>query len=142
MKYLPYVKYVLLLLCVIAFIAGVASWDSTDDRAVTGGLDFLFGVSIALIVLSICSVVFMPLIGVFQNPKSAKGSLVGLLLVAAIFAVSYVMASADPITLASGKIIDNVGELKFADTSLYAMYFSFAGVILSIVGSELYKIFK
>ncbi len=144
MKFIPYLKYVLLILCIIAFVAGVASWDSTpgNDRVVTGGLEFLFFISAALVILTICSAVLMPLIGVFQNPKTAKRSLFGLVLVVIMFVVAYAMSSDEPITLANGTVLDNVADLRFADTALYAMYISFAGVLVSIVGSELYKIFK
>ncbi|MFR9543157.1 MAG: hypothetical protein SNH27_14020 [Rikenellaceae bacterium] len=142
MKFIPYIKFILLILGIVAFLAGVSSWDSTNPNAITGGLDFLFTIAAAFIVITVVASVLMPTFALLQNPKAAKSSLLGLLLVAAMFIVAYSMSSSEPITLASGKVMDSVGELKFADTSLYAMYITFAGVILSIVGTEIYKIFK
>ncbi len=142
MKFVPYIKHILLVLCIVVFVAAMASYDSASPRMVTGGLDLLFTVSAVLIIFTIVAAIAMPLVNVLQNPKSALRSLLGLVLVAAMFFVAYGLASEDPITLASGKILDNVSELKFADTALYSMYIAFGGVILSIVGTEIYKIFK
>ncbi len=142
MKFIPYIKYVLLVLCVVIFVAAMAMYDSANPRDINAGLDLLFNISAILVILTIVSAIAMPLIGILQNPKAAVKSFVGFALVAVMFIVAYVMSSEEPITLASGRVIDSVGELKFADTSLYAMYIAFAGVILSIVGTEIYKIFK
>lgn len=142
MKFIPYIKFVLLILCVIAFIAGVATYDSANPKVVTGGLDFLFTWSFAMIVITIVSALMMPLFGILQNPKSAVRSLIGLGIIVVMFLVAYAMADTTPITLASGEVRDDLFELKFSDMALYSTYFAFAGVILTIVGTEIYKIFK
>ncbi len=142
MKFIPYIKYLLLLLGFALFAYGVATYNSDEPRVVTSGLDMLLNFSAAIVVATLCVAVFMPLISIFQNPKSAVRSLVGILLMGAVFAVAYTFAEADPITMASGEVIDDVASLKFADTALYAVYISFAGVVLAMVGTEIYKIFK
>lgn len=96
----------------------------------------------AMIFLTIGLSVALPLIGIAQNPKSAKKSLMGIALLAVVVGLSYIMADATPITFASGNIIDDVFELKLADTGLWATYFMFGGVIISIVFSEIYKLLK
>ncbi|MFI3299673.1 MAG: hypothetical protein R3Y49_07715 [Rikenellaceae bacterium] len=142
MKFIPYLKYVLLLLGVFAFGYGLSSYDSANPREVTAGLDFLLNLSAILVVITVVAAIAMPLISILQNPKKALTSLLGLVVLCAVFFVAYSMSSDEPIVLASGSVMDNVAALKFADTSLYAMYIAFAGVILSIVGTEIYKIFK
>ncbi|WP_298064508.1 hypothetical protein [uncultured Rikenella sp.] len=132
MKYLSIIKYVLLIVSAILVIAG----------AVTGKVDLMLGWSFAMILLTIALTIIMPLVAVFQNPKSATRSLIGLGVIVVVFLVSYALASDEPIKLASGKVMDNSFELKFSDTALYATYIAFAGVVLSILYGELYKVFK
>ena len=132
MKYLSIIKYVLLIVSAILVIAG----------AVTGKVDLMLGWSFAMILLTIALTIIMPLVAVFQNPKSATRSLIGLDVIVVVFLVSYALASDEPIKLASGKVMDNSFELKFSDTALYATYIAFAGVVLSILYGELYKVFK
>ena len=84
----------------------------------------------------------MPLFAVFQNPKSATRSLIGLGVLVVVLLVSYALASDEPIRLASGKMMDDSFELKFSDTALYATYIAFIGVILSILFGEVYKLIK
>lgn len=139
MKYLSIIKYALLLLSVVFVVYAIASF---EPNVAEGGIEAMLYWAYALIFLTIGLAVLMPLVGIAQNPKSAKKSLVGVLFLAVIFVVSWVLASDDPITLAGGTIVDNVMELKFADMGLWATYFTFAGVLLAIVGSEIYKLFK
>lgn len=142
MKFIPYIKYILLVACVIAFAAGLATYDSAQPRLVTGGLDFMFVFSFVLIVITIIASIVMPLVGIAQNPKSAVRSLIGLGIIVVVFLVSYLLSSDEPIALASGKMLDEPVSLKFSDMALYSTYIAFAAVILSIVVTEVYKLFK
>ncbi len=142
MKFVPYIKFVLLILGLVIFGLGLSSYDSSAPRVVTSGLDLLFSYSAILAIVTVVAAVAMPLINIFQNPKSAVRSFIGVALVAIVFFVAYSLSSDEPITLASGKVLDSVAQLRFADTSLYAMYISFAGVLVAMVGTEIYKMFK
>ncbi len=142
MKFIPYIKFVLLIVCIIAFAGGLASYDSDQPRVVTEGLDLLFSFSAFLTIVTVVAAVAMPLISILQNPKKALTSFVGIALVAVVFFIAYSLSSDEPIVLASGKVMDNVAQLRFADTSLYAMYIAFGGVLVAMVGTEIYKIFK
>lgn len=142
MKFIPYIKIVLLVACVIAFIAGIATYDSSQEKVVTSGLNFMFNFSAVLMILTALAAILMPIIGIIQNPQKSVKSLLGLGIIVVVFLVAYLMSSEEPIKVASGKFLDNVGELKFADTALYATYFAFAGVIISIAFGEIYKLFK
>lgn len=133
MKYLSIIKYVLIVLSVVAVIVGLSAPDN---------IDVLFVWSYAMIFTTIGLTVILPLIGLFQDPKAAVRALIGLGAIVLVFVVSYALSSAEPITLPSGVVLDNVTALRFSDTALYAMYITFSGVIVSIVGSEIYKSFK
>lgn len=139
MKYLSIIKYILLIVSAILVMAGaVLGLEDSESAA----LNMMLVWSFVMIVLTIVLTVVMPLITVFQNPKSAVRSLIGLGLIVVVFLISYALATDDPITLASGKVIDDSFALKFSDTALWATYIAFAGVILSILYGELYKVFK
>lgn len=139
MKYLSIIKYILLIVSAIVVIAGAVTFVDGEENAT---LNLMLGWSFAMVILTIVLTIVMPLVAVFQNPKSAVRSLIGLGAIVVVFLVSYALATDDPITLASGNVIDNSFELKFSDTALYATYIAFAGVILSILYGELYKVFK
>lgn len=142
MKLIPYIKYILLIASFIAVVVGMVTYDSDAPRTVTAGLDFMFVFSFVLVCITILTAIVMPLVGIAQNPKSALRSLFGLAILVVVFFVSYLLSSTDPITLPSGAVLDSPGALIFSDIALYSMYIAFAATILSIVGSELYKIFK
>lgn len=142
MKFIPYIKYILLIASFVAVVAGIATYDSNEPRVVTAGLDFMFVFSFVVVCITILTAIIMPLIGIAQNPKSATRSLIGLTVLVIVFIVSYLMSSTEPITLASGEVLSSPGSLIFSDVALYSTYITFAAVILSIVGSEIYKLFK
>lgn len=142
MKFVPYIKIVLLIACVIVAIAGMASFDSEQPKLITSAISFMLSFSFALIIITAAVAILMPIVGIVQNPKNSTKSLLGLAIIVVVFLVAYAMSSEEPIKVASGKMLDNAWELKFSDTALYATYFAFAGVIISIVFGEIYKLFK
>lgn len=133
MKYLSIIKYILLILSVIFTIYGVVS---------EAGLDTMLWFAYALIGLAILSSVCMPLVGIVQNPKSAAKSLVGVALVAVVFLASWALSDTTPIKVASGAMLDNPGELRFADMGLWSTYIMFAALLCTMVVTEIYKAFK
>lgn len=140
MKYLSIIKYILLLIS--AAVVLVVAVTFVDDGNESIPLNLMLGWAGLMVLLTIALTIVMPIRGVLQNPKSAIGGLIGLGLIAVVILISYVMASDEPITLASKKIIEDSFTLKFADTALYATYIVFGGVIASLVFGELYKAFK
>ncbi len=136
MKYLPIIKYVLLIVSAVLLAFGMGQGEGSV------ALDVMLVWSLVMVLLTIALTIIMPLVAVFQNPKSAVRSLIGLGILVVVFLISYALATDDPIRLASGKIMDDSFELKFSDTSLWMTYITFAGVILSILYGELYKVFK
>lgn len=133
MKYLSIIKYILLIVSAILVALGATGVMDIDAMLLWG---------LGMIILTIALAVIMPVFGILQNPKSATRSLIGLGALVVMVLVSYALATDEPITLASGKMIDNSFALKFSDTALYATYIMFVGVIISLVFGELYKAIK
>lgn len=93
----------------------------------------LFGVAI------LAAIIF-PIARLFTRPKQAMKSFVGLLVLVVLILVAYAMADGTPMTLPGYTGSDNVPSmLVFSDTILYTMYFLFAGAILAILGTEIYR---
>lgn len=139
MKYLSILKYVLLIASAILVIVGAVTFADGEENA---ALNVMLVWSLVMIILTIGLTIIMPLFAVFQNPKSAVQSLIGLGAIVVVFLVSYALSNDNPIPLPSGKVIEDSLELKFSDTALYMTYITFAGVIVSILFGEFYKIFK
>ena len=139
MKYLPIIKYVLLIVSAILIVVGAVTFVDGEENA---AFDTMLVWSFVMIVLTIALIIILPLFAVLQNPKSAVRSLIGLGAIIVVFLVSYALSTDTPIPLASGKVIDDPFSLKFSDTALWATYITFAGVILSILYGELYKVIK
>lgn len=131
MKYLPILKYILLL---TGIVAGALSMN--------GSVDSMLYITYTLLALTTALVVLMPLYQIAKNPKSAKKSLLGFGILATVCIISWVLASDEPVILASGEVLDNVTELKVTGLLIYSTYITFAGAILAIVSTEFYKIFK
>lgn len=133
MKYLSIIKYVLLLIGAFVGILGMVGVVSVDTMLYWAYATLLFTIGLTIV---------LPLIGLAKNPKSASKSLIGLALLVVIFGLSYIMAEVTPVTMADGTIYDNETGLLVADMGLWATYFMFAGTLLAIIGSEVYKLFK
>ena len=140
MKYLSIIKYALLIVSTVLVIIGTVTF--SDVAEVHSGLDTMLIWGLVMVVLAVVAVILMPLLGVAQNPKSAKRALVGLGALVVVVLVSYALATDEPIKLASGKVMDDSFDLIFSDTALWALYITFAGVIISILATEFYKVFK
>lgn len=139
MKYLSILKYVLLIISALVVIGVAVTYTEGQESSM---LNLMLVWALAMILLTIAAIIIMPLVGVFQNPKSAVQGLIGLGAIVVVFLVSYALSNDNPIPLPSGKVMDDSFSLKFSDTALYATYITFAGVIVSIIFGEFYKIFK
>lgn len=96
----------------------------------------LFGIAI------IAALIF-PIARLFTRPKQAMKSFIGLAIVIVLILIAYAMADGTPMKLVGYNGPDNVPSmLIFSDTILYTMYFLFAGAILAILGTEIYRRMK
>ncbi len=93
----------------------------------------LFGIAI------IAAIIF-PIIRVFSRPKQAMKSFIGLAVVVVVVLIAYAMADGTPMKIIGYNGPDNVPSmLILSDTIIYTMYILFAGTILAIIGTEIYR---
>jgi len=93
-----------------------------------------------LLGIAILVALVFPIARLFTRPKQAMKSLFGVLGIAIVILIAYALADGTPLNLIGYTGTDNVPSmLIFSDTILYTMYFLFAGALLAILGTEIYK---
>ena len=133
MKYEKIIKWILVALfivgivfCVYGFIVG---FESNGNAPV----DNILYCTYAFAGLALLAVVFGVLvIGGINNPKSLLKILLGLVAIAAIVAVAYVLAPGTPAVGYLGEPVTD-GTLKLTDTVLNLTYIVFGASILALV---------
>ena len=133
MKYAKLLKWVLAVLFVVgvalSFYGFAVGFESNGNAPV----DNMLYCAYAFAGVTLLAVFFgVVVIGGINNPKSLLKMLLGLVAIAAIVAVAYVLAPGTP---AVGYLGDPVtaGTLKMTDTLLNLTYFLFGGAILALV---------
>jgi hypothetical protein len=88
--------------------------------------------------------VIFPIIQMISNPKNAKKGLLGLAAMAVVIAVSYAFASGELLGIIDPELIqyDEPSTLKYAGMMLNSIYVLATIAILTMVYSEVSKIFK
>lgn len=104
--------------------------------------DFMtnYGIIICYILLAVATVaaVVFPIIQFAQNPKNAKGALIGVGALIVVIAIAYVLASDNN----PSNMEISASAAKQVGTGLYAFYFLSAVAIVAVVYSEVAKLFK
>ena len=133
MKYEKIIKWILVAL----FIAGAAlsfygfgvGFESNGNAPV----DNILYCAYAFLAITILAVVFgVVIIGGLNNPKSLLKMLLGLVAIAAIVAVAYVLAPGTPAVGYLGTPVSDAA-LKLTDTILNLTYFLCGGTLLALV---------
>lgn len=136
MKYLSIIRYILLALSVIIVVYGLSAANEST------GVEVMLQWTTILLYATVAAVIVFPMMVMMQNPKSAIRSLIGLAILVVVALVAYSMSTADPIVTAGGAVLSNPTELLLADIGIYTTYIVFCGVIVSILGSEVYNLTK
>ncbi len=104
--------------------------------------DFMtnYGIIICYILLAVATLaaVVFPIIQLAQNPKNAKGALVGIGALVVVVGISYVLAADNN----PSNIEITADAAKQVGTGLYAFYLLSAVAIVAVVYSEVAKFFK
>ena len=133
MKYEKILKWILLVLFIVgvvfSFYGFAVGFESNGDAPVDNILYCAYAFAAIAILAVIAGVV---VIGGINNPKSLLKMGLGLVAIAAVVAVAYVLAPGTP---AVGYLGDPVsdGTLKLTDTVLNLTYFTFGLSILALV---------
>jgi len=88
--------------------------------------------------------VIFPVIQMITNPKNAKKSLLGVLALAVIIVISYALASGELLGIIDPELIkyDVPSTLKYAGMMLNSIYLLAGLAIITMIYSEISKIFK
>ena len=122
-------------------VAIVATAFLTQGSAPQPDVDAMLRWTYAMVgIATLCAVLF-PIINIAQNPKSAIRSLIGLAIVAVVVLIAYSLSDATPVYTPSNNYT-NAMELRLSDTGLITTYFALGIAVLSIVVTEVYKLFK
>ncbi|MCF8461936.1 MAG: hypothetical protein K9G46_14540 [Flavobacteriales bacterium] len=104
--------------------------------------DFMtnYGIIICYILLAVAvlAAVVFPIIQLIQNPKGAKGALVGLGALVLVLGISYALSS----DVVPADLAITPAGAKQVDTGLYAFYILSAVAVIALVYSEVAKLFK
>ena len=133
MKYEKIVKWVLALLfavgVVFSFYGFAVGFESNGNAPVDNMLYCAYAFALVAVLAVAFGVVF---IGGINNPKSLLKLLLGLVAIAAVIAVAYVLAPGTPAVGYLGEPVSD-GTLKLVDTVLNLTYFLFGGALLTLV---------
>ena len=133
MKYAKIIKWILAVLFVVgivfSFYGFLVGFESNGNAPV----DNMLYCAYAFALITIAAVVFgVVVIGGMNNPKSLLKLLAGLVAIAAVVAVAYVLAPGTPAVGYLGEPVSD-GTLKLTDTMLNLTYFLFGGALLALV---------
>lgn len=136
--------YVLLavsaLLVVLVFVGGTVAGDPNETPV---NLDYILNFSIFMVAGAAVMTVLFELVNIFLHPGSAKMTLLSLVGIAIVLGIAYFMSDGTPLKLLGYEGSDNVPSmLKLTDTGLFTFYLMFGVAAVSIVVTEVSRIFK
>ncbi|MBQ7771294.1 MAG: hypothetical protein IJ402_01040 [Bacteroidales bacterium] len=133
MKYEKIIKWVLAVLFVVGVVFSFYGFAVGFESNGNAPVDNMLYCAYAFAAITILAVLFgVVVIGGMNNPKSLLKLLAGLVAIAAIVAVAYVLAPGTPAVGYLGEPVSD-GTLKLTDTVLNLTYLLFGGAILALV---------
>ena len=133
MKYDKIIKWVLIALFIVGIVFSVYGFIVGFESNGNAPVDNILYCAYAFAAIALFAVVLgVVVIGGINNPKSLLKLVLGLVAIAAIVAVAYVLAPGTP---AVGYLGDPVsdGTLKLTDTVLNLTYFTFGLSVLALI---------
>ena len=133
MKYEKIIKWVLVALFVVGVVFSFYGFAVGFETNGNAPVDNMLYCAYAFAATAILAVLFgVVVIGGINNPKSLLKLGLGLVAIAAIVAVAYVLAPGTPAVGYLGEPVSD-GTLKLTDTILNLTYFLFGGSILALI---------
>ena len=133
MKYEKIIKWVLAVLFVVGVVFSFYGFAVGFESNGNAPVDNMLYCAYAFAAITILAVLFgVVVIGGMNNPKSLLKLLAGLVVIAAIVAVAYVLAPGTPAVGYLGEPVSD-GTLKLTDTVLNLTYLLFGGALLALV---------
>ena len=133
MKYEKIIKWILVALFIVGIVFSVYGFIVGFETNGSAPVDNLLYCTYAFAGIALLAVLFgVVVIGGINNPKSLLKILLGLVAIAAIVAVAYVLAPGTPAVGYLGEPVTD-GTLKLTDTVLNLTYIVFGASILALV---------
>jgi len=133
MKYEKLMKWVLAILFVVGVVFSFYGFAVGFESNGNAPVDNMLYCAYAFVGITILAVLFgVVVIGGMNNPKSLLKLVLGLVAIAAIIAIAYVLAPGTPAVGYLGEPVSD-GTLKLTDTILNLTYILFGGALLSLV---------
>ena len=133
MKYEKIIKWLLVALFIVGIVFSVYGFIVGFDANNNAAVDNILYCTYAFAAITVLAVVFgVVVIGGINNPKTLLKLLLGLVVIAAIVAVAYVLAPGTPAVGYLGEPVSD-GTLKLTDTVLNLTYFAFGASVLALV---------
>jgi len=96
-----------------------------------------------LFFVAVATAIGFPIVQLIKNPQAAKKTLISVLVLAGVGVIAYLLADDAVLTIPGYNGGDNVPEtLKWAGTGLITVYLLLGAALVSIIGSEVSKLFK
>ncbi len=133
MKYEKIIKWVLVALFIVGVVFSFYGFAVGFESNGNAPVDNILYCAYAFAAVAIAAVLFGVLvIGGMNNPKSLLKLLGGVVAIAAVVAVAYVLAPGTPAVGYLGEPVSD-GTLKLTDTILNLTYLLFGGAIVALV---------
>ncbi len=133
MKYEKIIKWILVALFIVGIIFSVYGFLVGFESNGNAPVDNLLYCTYAYALIAILAVVFgVVVIGGINNPKSLLKMGIGLVAIAAVIAVAYVLAPGTPAVGYLGEPVSD-GTLKLTDTVLNLTYFTFGLSLVALI---------
>ncbi len=133
MKYEKIIKWILVALFIVGIVFSLYGFIVGFESNGNAPVDNLLYCTYAFAGIALLAVLFgVIVIGGINNPKSLIKLLLGLVVIAAIIAVAYVIAPGTPAVGYIGEPVSD-GTLKLTDTVLNLTYFTFGLSIVALV---------
>ena len=133
MKYEKITKWLLVALFIVGIVFSVYGFIVGFESNGNAPVDNILYCAYSFAGLAVLAVVLgVVVIGGINNPKSLLKMFAGLVVIAAIAAVAYVLAPGTPAVGYLGEPVSD-GTLKLTDTILNLTYILFGGALLSLV---------
>ena len=133
MKYEKIIKWILVALFIVGIIVSVYGFLVGFESNGNAPVDNLLYCTYAYALIAILAVVFgVVVIGGINNPKSLLKMGIGLVAIAAVIAVAYVLAPGTPAVGYLGEPVSD-GTLKLTDTVLNLTYFTFGLSLVALI---------
>ena len=141
-KILRILQIVLLALSALFAIMFYAGGDDISGNPTFTNLFIVWAV--ILLGISVGLAVIFPIIQMITNPKNAKKGLIGIVALVVVLAIAYVMSSSEQLGITNPELMqyDVPSTLKYAGTMINSIYVLAGVAILSMIYTEVAKIFK